>query len=68
MENILMIKDFLLFCEEEKIEKPTKEDIETYVTSCYYDIVNDDTIEDKKEFEEKLVNLLVKTCKFINSL
>lgn len=68
MENILMIKDFLLFCEEEEIERPTKEDIETYVTACYYDIVNDDSIENKEEFEEKLVNLLLKTCKFINSL
>ena len=68
MENILMIKDFLLFCEEEEIEKPTKEDIETYVTSCSYDIAYDDSIKNKKKFEKNLVNLLLKTCKFINSL
>ena len=57
-----------LVCEEEEIERPTKEDIETYVTSCSYDIAYDDSIKNKKKFEKNLVNLLLKTCKFINSL
>ena len=56
---IIVLKDFILYCDENNIEEPNTKDIEDYVTSCHYDFF--DTIEDfysVKSFENAVTELL----------
>ncbi len=66
VDKLLLIRDFISWLDEEDKHEPTAEDVKTYVTACYYDIMNDDTIEDKQAFEEEMTQHLNNFIKFIN--
>ncbi len=55
---LVILKDFILFCEENNITEPTKKDIEKYVAYSHYDIINDENIYDVEYFEEELEKVL----------
>ena len=65
-EKEYIIKDFKMFLEELEIEENqiTYEDVETYVTSLHYDLVNDcDNIEDVPIIEEQIENIICENFK-----
>ena len=38
---LVILKDFILFCEENNITEPTKKDIRDYVTSMHFDFMDE---------------------------
>ena len=66
IDKLLIIRDFISWLDEEGMHEPTIEDIQTYVTGCWYDIVYDDSIEDAQAFEQAMTQHLNKFLNFIN--
>lgn len=59
---LIVLKDFILFCEEHEITEPTKKDIQDYVTSNHFNFLNEseynfDIVSFENELEKLLVNI-----------
>lgn len=60
---LIILKDFIMFCEENEITEPTKENIQDYITSEHFNFLNEidkekyniETFE--KELKQKLENV-----------
>ena len=59
---LIILKDFILFCDEHGITEPTKKDIRDYIASMHFDFMNETPAEDfdieyfEKEVEKTLLN------------
>ena len=57
---LIILKDFILFCEEHEIEEPTKKDIHNYVTSNHFNFLNESEPDfDVLSFESAIENLII---------
>ena len=65
VDKLLLIRDFITYLDDEDVHEPTTDDVDVYVAGCWYDIVNDDTIEDKQAFDKLMSQHLYNFIKFI---